>query len=138
LTEGPSIRKTEGAKGRVSILYSPLTKGGRGLLKIFRKSLRITKNDFINRHQYKRAQELHIRILFHNNFLIILRASKLNLHESENLPLPLPSKYGRTKEGDKTSLCQREVWRDFINNVVSIMRLFITTEKSRILRGATK
>jgi general secretion pathway protein I len=40
----------------------------------------------------------------------------MNLHRLENLPLPL-----FTKEGDKSSLWQREVRRDFINNVV-IMR----------------
>jgi len=51
----------------------------------------------------------------------ILRVSKLNLHESGNLPLPLFA-----KEGYKTSLWQREVRRDFINNVVSIMRLLIS------------
>jgi len=45
----------------------------------------------------------------------ILRVSKLNLHKSENLPLPLFAKEG-----------QGEVRRDFINNVVSIMRLLIS------------
>jgi hypothetical protein len=47
-----------------------------------------------------------------------LRVSKLNLHESENLPSPLFA-----KEGYKTSLWQREVRRDFINNVFTIEAL---------------
>jgi len=51
----------------------------------------------------------------------LLRISKLNLHRSENLPLPL-----FTKEGYKSSLWQREVRRDFINNnVVIIMKPLI-------------
>ena len=52
---------------------------------------------------------------------MITRLLKLNLHESENLPFPLFA-----KEGFKSSLWQREVRRDFINNVVIIMRLLIT------------
>jgi hypothetical protein len=47
--------------------------------------------------------------------MVLLRVSKLNLHESENLPLPL-----FTKEGCKSSLWQREDRRDFINNAVII------------------
>jgi hypothetical protein len=51
----------------------------------------------------------------------LLRISKLNLHRSENLPLPLFA-----KEGYKSSLWQREVRRDFINNNnVVIMRPLI-------------
>jgi hypothetical protein len=56
----------------------------------------------------------------------LLRVSKLNVHKSENLPLPLFA-----KEGDKTSLWQREVRRDFINNVVPIMRLLEPISKSK-------
>jgi len=52
---------------------------------------------------------------------MITRLLKLNLHESENLPFPLFA-----KEGFKSSLWQREGRRDFINNVVIIMRLLIT------------
>jgi len=47
----------------------------------------------------------------------------MNEHKSENLPTPLFA-----KEGYKSSLWQREVRRDFINNVAIIMR--------RLLRGA--
>ena len=54
------------------------------------------------------------------NFFL-LRVSKLNFHNSENLPLPLFA-----KEGYKSSLWQREVRRDLINNVVIIMRLLIS------------
>jgi hypothetical protein len=43
--------------------------------------------------------------------------SQVNLHKSENLPLP-----DCAKEGYESSLWQREVRRDFINNVVIIMR----------------
>jgi hypothetical protein len=50
----------------------------------------------------------------------LLRVLKLNRHKLENLPLPLFA-----KEGDKSSLWQREVRRDFINNVVIIVRLLI-------------
>jgi hypothetical protein len=51
---------------------------------------------------------------------MIIRVLKLNLYESENLRFLLFA-----KEGYKTSFWQREVRRDFINNVV-IMRLLIT------------
>jgi len=44
----------------------------------------------------------------------------LSLHESQNLPSPLFA-----KEGENPSLWQREGRRDFINNVVIIMRLLI-------------
>jgi hypothetical protein len=51
---------------------------------------------------------------------LLISASKLNFYESDNLPLPLFA-----KEGYKTSLWQREVRRDFIKNVVTIMKLLI-------------
>jgi hypothetical protein len=51
-----------------------------------------------------------------------LNAVKINLYKSENLPLPLFA-----KEGYKSSLWQREVRRDFIDNVVIIMRLLINS-----------
>jgi hypothetical protein len=56
---------------------------------------------------------------------VLLRASKLTLHKSENLPLPLFS-----KEGDYSSLWQREVRRDFKLNVYSIMRPLLITGKT--------
>jgi hypothetical protein len=52
----------------------------------------------------------------------------LNLHKSENLPLPLFA-----KEGDKSSLRQREVRRDFINNLVIIILLIIKMEEVYVL-----
>jgi hypothetical protein len=63
--------------------------------------------------------------------IALLRVSQLNLHKSENLPLPLFTKEGNTPlnplliEGNFSSLWQREVRRDFINNVVIIMRPLI-------------
>jgi hypothetical protein len=58
----------------------------------------------------------------------VIRVSKLNLYESENLPLPLFAKDGYTPlnplliDGNYPSLGQREVRRDFSNHVFSIMR----------------
>jgi hypothetical protein len=47
--------------------------------------------------------------------------SKLKLHYTENLPSPLFA-----KEGNYSSLRQREVRRDFIDQCVIILRLLIT------------
>ena len=62
------------------------------------------------------------------NFL--LRVSKLNFNKSENLPFPLFA-----KEGYKSSIWQREVRRDFINNVVIIMRLLISVAVLLLFSG---
>jgi hypothetical protein len=43
------------------------------------------------------------------------------MHISKNLPSPLFA-----KEGDSASLWQREVRRDFFNNVVILMALLVT------------
>ena len=51
---------------------------------------------------------------------VFIKGLKIEFTKSENLPLPLFA-----KEGYKSSLWQREVRRDFINNVVNIMRPLI-------------
>jgi hypothetical protein len=68
--------------------------------------------------------------------IALLRVSQLNLHKSENLLLPLFTKEGNTPlnplliEGNFSSLWQREVRRDFINNVVVVVRSLLWSRRN--------